>query len=143
MGRIVAIDYGSKRVGIAETDDLKIISSPLTTVHSTEVIQFLLDYHQKYNIEVLVIGEPKRLNNTATDSTKMIDEFAVHAGRKLKEVPIVRIDERFTSTMARQTMHMAGATKKQKKNKGLVDAISASIILQSYLDQQASGFHRS
>lgn len=141
MGRIVAIDYGSKRVGVAETDDLKIIASPLTTVHSTEIVQFLLHYHAKYTIETIVVGEPKKLNNTPTDSTKMIDEFATHIGRKLKGVPVARVDERFTSSMARQTMHMAGATKKQKKNKGLVDAISASIILQSFLDSQSLGLH--
>ena len=97
MGRILAIDYGTKRVGVAETDDLKIIASPLETVHSTKIVAFILDYSKKHELEAVVIGEPKTLDNLETDSTKVINEFVVHLGRKLPGVSIERVDERFTS----------------------------------------------
>lgn len=135
MARIIAIDYGTKRVGIAETDDLKIIASPLTTIHSNEVLDFLLQYHNKYTLEGIVIGEPKSLDNTDTDSTRLINDFAIHIGRKFPEIPVHRVDERFTSMLATQALIIGGASKKQRRNKGLVDALSATIILQSFLEQ--------
>jgi putative Holliday junction resolvase len=136
MGRILAIDYGTKRVGIAETDDLQIIASPLDTVHSTKVVAFIIDYATKHLLETVVIGEPKTLRNEETDSTKVINEFVVHLGRKLPGVAIARMDERFTSKLAKQAISMSGLGKKKRESKGLVDAISATIILQSYMEQK-------
>ena len=133
MPRILALDYGSKRVGVAETDDLQMIASPLQTVHAKDLIAFLSDYMSKYEVEGIVLGEPKRLDGTATDSTKMINEFAVHLGKKFPQVKIHRVDERFTSKMASQALNMAGASAAKKRQKGVLDAISAAIILQSYL----------
>lgn len=136
MGRILAIDYGTKRVGIAETDDLQIIASPLDTVHSTKVVAFIIDYANQYELEAVVIGEPKTLKNEETDSTKVINEFVVHLGRKLPGVAIERVDERFTSKIAKQAISMSGLGKKKRQDKGLVDAISATIILQSFMEQK-------
>ncbi|MFT6747706.1 MAG: putative Holliday junction resolvase [Glaciecola sp.] len=136
MGRILAIDYGTKRVGVAETDDLQIIASPLDTIHSTKIVAFILEYAKNHELEAVVIGEPKTLKNEETDSSKVINEFAVHIGRKLPGVQIDRVDERFTSKLAKQAISMSGMGKKKRQNKGLVDAISATIILQSYMEQK-------
>lgn len=136
MGRILAIDYGTKRVGIAETDDLQIIASPLDTIHSTKVVAFIVDYAKDHKVDVVVIGEPKTLGNEDTDATKVINEFVVHLGRKLPGVTIERVDERFTSKLAKQAISMSGLGKKKRASKELVDAISATIILQSYMDQK-------
>lgn len=136
MGRILAIDYGTKRVGVAETDDLQIIASPLDTLHSSKIVQWIIDYAKKYELEAVVIGEPKTLSNEETDSSKVINEFVVHIGRKLPGVLIERVDERFTSKIAKQAISMSGISKKKRASKGLVDAISATIILQSYMDQK-------
>ena len=134
MGRLLALDYGTKRVGVAETDDLQIIASPLTTVHSTEVITFIADYITKHPVDSIVIGDPKKLNNEPTDTTKLINEFVVHLSRKFPDVKLFRVDERFTSKMAAQSLIMAGASKKKRKEKSLIDAVSAAIILQSFMD---------
>jgi len=136
MGRILAIDYGTKRVGVAETDDLQIVASPLDTIHSTKVVAFILDYAAKHELDAVVIGEPKTLMNEETDSTKVINEFVVHLGRKLPGVQIERVDERFTSVLAKQAISMSGLGKKKRQSRGLVDAISATIILQSYMEQK-------
>lgn len=134
MGRILAIDYGTKRVGVAATDELQIIASPLDTVHSSQIVQFLTDYMAKNAVDLIVIGEPKRLNNEATDSTKLINEFVVHITRKFPFVKIDRMDERFTSKMAKQAILLAGVNKKRRQEKELVDMISATLILQSYME---------
>jgi len=136
MARIIAIDYGSKRVGIAVTDELQIIASGLTTVHSTEIIAFLEDYFSKNEVECIVVGEAKDLQNNPSESTKIIEPFVKHLSRKFKDIKIARIDERFTSKMAFQTMIDSGLKKKARKNKALVDEISATIILQSYMEQK-------
>lgn len=133
MGRILAIDYGTKRVGIAESDDLKIIAFPLTTVHSKDLIDFLKKYHQQNTIEALVVGEPKRLNNEPTDVTELINQFVVHLQRKFPQIPVHRIDERFTSKIATQSIQQSTLSKKKKQDKSLVDTISATLILQSFL----------
>lgn len=135
MARVIAIDYGSKRVGIAVTDELQIIASGLTTVHSTEIIAFLGDYFSKHEVECIVIGEAKDLQNNPAESAKVIEPFVVHLTRKFPDKKIARIDERFTSKMAFQTMIDSGLKKKARQNKALVDEISATIILQSYLTQ--------
>ena len=136
MARALAIDYGNKRVGLAVTDPDQIIASPLTTIHSSELFVFLQKYCVKEKVEVFVIGDPKRLNNEANQMTKIVDDLAVSLGRKFPDVKIVRIDERFTSVMAAQTLVMSGLKKKDRQRKELLDEVAATIILQSYLDQQ-------
>ncbi|CAM1370618.1 Holliday junction resolvase RuvX [Tenacibaculum xiamenense] len=133
MGRILAIDYGKKRTGIAVTDELQIIASGLATVSTDELISFLKDYIQKENVELFVIGEPKRLNNTASESESLIIPFLQQLSKEIPTIPVQRVDERFTSKMAFQTMIDSGLKKKQRQNKALIDEISATIILQSYL----------
>jgi putative Holliday junction resolvase len=133
MGRILALDYGTKRVGVAVTDEFQIIASPLDTIHSSQIIQFLTDYMAKNEVDVIVIGEPKRLNNEDTDSSKLINEFVVHLTRKFPLLKIDRMDERFTSKIAKQTILASGVNKKRRQDKALVDTISATLILQSYM----------
>lgn len=134
MGRILAIDYGQKRCGLAVTDELAIIANSLNTVPTKELFTFLSFYLKKEVVDIIVIGEPKQMNNQPSDAVKYINPFI---GRLKKEYPLLkieRIDERFTSRMAFQTMIDAGLRKKARQNKALVDSISATIILQSYLE---------
>lgn len=131
----MAIDYGSKRVGLAVTDPMQIIATGLTTVHSKDLIDFLKKYFEKEAVECIVVGEPKRMNNQASDSARFIEPFVVHLKRTFPQIKLERIDERFTSKMAFQTMIDGGLKKKDRQNKELVDEISATIILQSYLEQ--------
>jgi putative Holliday junction resolvase len=133
MARLLAIDYGTKRTGIAITDEFQIIASGLTTVNTKELLSFLKDYLNKENVERFIIGEPKQLNNEASESEESIKPFLVKLSKQFPNTPIVRVDERFTSKMAFQTMIDSGLKKKQRQNKALVDEISATIILQSYL----------
>ncbi|MBO4543072.1 MAG: Holliday junction resolvase RuvX [Bacteroidales bacterium] len=137
MGRILAIDYGQKRVGIAVTDENRLIANALTTIPSADVITFLQNYIAKENVDLLVVGEPKQVNNKASESTKFINPFLKQLQKTFPDIPIERMDERFTSKMAFQTMIDAGLGKKARQNKALVDAISATIILQSYLESLA------
>ncbi len=136
MARVIAIDYGSKRVGIAVTDELQIIASGLTTVHSTEIIAFLEGYFSKNDVECIVVGEAKDLKNNPAESARFIEPFVKHLSRKFPSIKIERIDERFTSKIAFQTMIDSGLKKKARQNKALVDEISATIILQSFLEQK-------
>ncbi len=137
MGRILAIDYGQKRVGLAVTDEQRIIASPLTTVHSKDVIAFLRDYISRENVDLFVVGEPKQMNNQASESVKFIDPFIRLLMKQFPGIPVERIDERFTSLMAKRAILDSGARKKDRQNKALVDTVSAAIILQSYLDTLA------
>jgi len=133
MGRILAIDYGQKRVGIAVTDELKMIASGLKTVAAKDIWTFLADYLNQENVDGIVVGEPRDMMNRPSDSSRFVEPF-VHKLRKLYPQLIVdRFDERFTSKMAFQTMIDGGLGKKKRRNKALVDTISATIILQSYL----------
>jgi putative Holliday junction resolvase len=134
MGRILAIDYGSKRVGIAVTDELKLIATGLTTVHSKDVISFLKDYTAKENVEMFVVGDARNMDNTKSDSARFIEPFVTHLKRQFPNIPVERMDERFTSKMAFQTMIDGGLGKKARQNKSLVDKISATIILQSFME---------
>ncbi len=131
----MAIDYGSKRVGIAVTDPLQIIATGLTTVHSKDLIDFLKKYFLTEEVECIVVGEPKRLNNEPSDSARFIEPFVVHLKRTFPTIKVERMDERFTSKMAFQTMIDSGLKKKDRQNKELVDEISATIILQSYMNK--------
>lgn len=133
MGRILAIDFGTKRTGIAVTDELQIIASGLTTVPTSELLSFLEGYFAKENVELVLMGEPKQMNNTASHSEVGIQEFLKKFSEKFPEKELKRVDERFTSKMAVQTMIDSGLKKKKRQNKALVDEISATIILQSYL----------
>ena len=133
MARILAIDYGLKRTGIAVTDELQIIASGLTTVKTNELLSFLKDYISKEKVELFLVGEPKQMDNTASESETLILPFLDKLEKLIPNIPIKRIDERFTSKMAFQTMIDSGLKKNQRKNKALVDEISATLILQSYL----------
>ncbi len=140
MARILAIDYGTKRVGVAVTDELQIIASGLTTVHSSEIVTFLKSYLEKEKVETIVVGEPKNLRNEETDSTFEIEKFVTHLSRTFPTVKIDRVDERFTSAIASQAILMSGVKKKKRQDKGLVDEVSATIILQDYLEKKSNGF---
>ncbi|KAF9657709.1 Holliday junction resolvase RuvX [Tenacibaculum mesophilum] len=133
MGRILAIDFGKKRTGIAVTDELQIIASGLTTVNTSELITFLKEYTQKENVELFLVGKPKQMDNSDSESEVLIAPFLQKLEKAIPSIPIKRVDERFTSKMAFQTMIDSGLKKKQRQNKALVDEISATIILQSYL----------
>ncbi len=134
MGRILAIDYGQKRVGIAVTDEFQLIANGLTTVHSKDIFTFLKDYVSKEKVDYFVVGEPKQMNNLPSESVKFIDPFIKQLKKTFPEISIQRVDERFTSKMASQTIITAGLKKKDRQNKALVDTISATIMLQSFMD---------
>lgn len=133
MGRILAIDFGTKRTGIAVTDELQIIASGLTTVDTKDLLPFLKNYTQEASVELFLIGEPKQMDNTASESEIHITAFISKLEKAIPKIPIKRVDERFTSKMAFQTMIDSGLKKNQRKNKALIDEISATLILQSYL----------
>lgn len=136
MHRIVALDFGLKRTGIAITDEMNIIASGLTTVDSRELMTYLKNLVVTKNIGTIVLGEPKRLNLQDSHSSENVRLLKEALEKEFPLLTIALVDERFTSKMAMQTMHLGGLSKKQKKNKALVDEISATIILQSYLEQQ-------
>ncbi len=134
MGRILAIDYGRKRVGLAVTDPLKIIANGLTTVHSKDIFLFLADYISKEDVETIVVGYPVNLKNEGSQSLQFINPFINKLIEKYPEIKIDTYDERFTSKMAKMAMIEGGMKKKNRQNKALTDKISAVIILQSYLE---------
>jgi len=134
MGRILAIDYGQKRVGLAVTDQHKIIATALDTVPVKEIFNYLEMYFGKEHVECVVIGDPKQMNNTASESVKFIDPFVKKFKKVFRHIRVERFDERFTSKMAQQTLIDAGAKKKDRRNKSNIDKISAVLILQSYLN---------
>jgi len=136
LGRILAIDFGKKRTGIAITDELQIIASGLTTVETKLLISFLKDYVSRENVELFIIGKPKQMNNNDSESEALILPFIKKLQKEIPQIPLKRVDERFTSKMAFQTMIDGGLKKKQRQDKGLIDEISATIILQSYLYSQ-------
>lgn len=135
MGKILAIDFGLKRTGIAITDASNIIASPLTTVDSIHLMTFLIDTVKKENVTTIVMGDPKRLNNEATHITENVYLLKEALEKQFPTVKIELMDERFTSKMALQSMIDGGMKKKQRQEKGMIDQISAAIILQSYLAQ--------
>jgi len=136
MARILAIDYGTIRTGIAVTDELQLIASGLTTVETKDLVSFLKDYISKESVELFIVGEPKQMNNKASESEASIQVFMKRLAKAIPNIPIKRVDERFTSKMAFQTMIDSGLKKNQRKNKALVDEISATIILQSYMQSR-------
>ncbi len=136
MNRILAIDYGKKRTGIAVTDPMQIIASGLTTVATHELHQFLEDYLKQESVETIVIGEPKQMDYTDSELGAVINAFAKALQLKHPTIKIERVDERFTSKMAFQTMIDSGLSKSKRRNKALVDEIAATIILQTYMDRK-------
>jgi len=136
MGRIMAIDFGKKRTGIAVTDELQLIANGLTTVASHEIYTFLKSYSQREKVDVFVIGEPRQMNNQPSESLQFIIPFVNRLKKEFPGIPVEMADERFTSKMAFQTMIDAGLKKKDRQNKELVDTISATIILQSYMERR-------
>ena len=140
MGRILAIDFGEKRTGIAITDELQIIASGLTTVNTVELLSFLKEYNNTEKVELILIGYPKQMDNSNSESEVLILPFIQKLEKLLPQIPMKRVDERFTSKMAFQTMIDSGLKKKARQNKVLVDEISATIILQSYMAQQSNRF---
>lgn len=132
-GRILAIDYGRKRTGLAATDEWQMIASGLTTVATKDLKDFLKEYIQKETVVQVIIGLPKRLNNELSEVAKDIEQFVQWFQKEYTELPIQTIDERFTSKMATQSMITGGLKKKQRQNKALVDEIAATILLQDFL----------
>jgi len=135
LGRIVALDYGKVRTGIAVTDELQLIASGLTTVATKELLDFLKKYIKEEQVVKFVVGEPKQMDNTPSESEALIQFFLKKLISVFPNIPVERQDERFTSKMAFQTMIDGGLRKKKRKNKELVDEISATLILQAYLNR--------
>ncbi|TVZ50919.1 Holliday junction resolvase RuvX [Dokdonia sp. Hel_I_53] len=133
MSRIIAIDYGTKRTGIAVTDELQMIASGLTTVATKDLMKFLKEFFKNENVSTLILGEPKRMSGEPSEVEKDILRFRESVEKAHPNLEIIRQDERFTSKMAFQTMIDSGLGKKKRQNKALVDEISATIILQDYL----------
>lgn len=133
MGRILAIDYGTKRTGIAVTDTLKIIATALDTVETANVLDYLKNYFSKENIETIVVGLPKTMKGDFSENEKNILPFIEKLKKQFPSIPVVRFDERFTSSMAKQTLIDAGYRKKQRQDKKLLDSVAATLILQGYL----------
>ncbi|MCK5823329.1 MAG: Holliday junction resolvase RuvX [Bacteroidales bacterium] len=136
MGRILSIDYGRKRVGIAITDPLKIIASGLKTIPAKDIFTFLTMYLNSENIECIVVGYPLQMNGKPSESMEFIAPFIKKLKKTFPKMPVELVDERFTSKIAFQTMIDGGVKKKKRQNKALIDTISATIILQSYLEQK-------
>lgn len=134
MGRLIGIDYGKKRVGIAVTDPGQMIASGLTTVGSHEVLEFLKTYMVNEEVDKFIVGEPKQMNNEPSESAEFVNAFVTGLKRKFPDIPVIMVDERFTSKMAKRAMIDGGMKKKQRQNKAMVDSISAALILQSFME---------
>ena len=135
MGRIIAIDYGIKRTGIAVTDELQLIANPLTTVETNKLMPFFKEYFQQEKVDTLVVGLPRDMKFHYSESMKYIERFAQSFKKKHPNIPLVFHDERFTSKMAKDSILAAGKKKKDRQDKSLVDKLSACIILQSYMQK--------
>lgn len=140
MGRILAIDYGRKRTGIAVTDTLQMIANGLTTVPSGELVAWIAGYISKEPVDMIVVGQPKQMNNEPSENMKYVEAFVTHLNRTIPHIPVEYYDERFTSVLAHKAMLDGGLKKKKRQDKGLVDEISAVIILQSYLENKKYQF---
>jgi putative holliday junction resolvase len=133
MSRILSIDYGLKRTGLAVTDPLQIIATGLTTVESKQLIPFLKDYFAKEEVELIIIGEPKNWDDTDTHATPLVEKCIKQLEKNFPKIPIKKVDERYTSKMAKDAMLEMGLKKMQRRNKKLVDEIAATILLQEYM----------
>ena len=141
MGRILAIDYGRKRAGIAVTDTLQIIANGLTTVQAAKTIEFLKEYTAKESVESFVVGHARQMDSSDSESMVYIKPFIKQLNKHFPKIPVYMVDERFTSKIAKQTMIDGGLKKKKRQDKSLVDTISATLILQSFLEQKNSGLN--
>jgi len=139
MKRILAIDYGSKRTGIAVTDTAQIISSGLTTIRTHDIFTFLKEYLAKEQVECIVVGDPKNLDNTPAESSAATYQFIKRLKKTYPDLPVYMVDERFTSKMAFQTMIDGGLKKKDRQNKGTIDMVSAALILQTFMEMKGAG----
>ncbi len=135
MARVLAVDYGKRRTGLAVTDELQLIAGGLTTVDTNSVIQYILDFVKREPVELIVVGLPKQMNNQPSENMARIEPF-VNRLRKLVDIPVEYYDERFTSVLAHQAILQSGIGKMARRNKELVDEISATIILQSYMESK-------
>jgi putative Holliday junction resolvase len=135
LPRIISIDYGLKRTGLAVTDPLQIIATGLTTVESKQLIPFLKDYFAREEVELIIIGEPKNWDNTDTHATPLVEKFIKQLQKNFPNIPIKKVDERYTSKMAKDAMLEMGLKKMQRRNKKLVDEIAATIMLQEYMQK--------
>ncbi|MGD2034972.1 MAG: Holliday junction resolvase RuvX [Bacteroidales bacterium] len=136
MGRIISIDYGQKRVGIAVTDETQLIANGLDTVRAADVIGYLKDYFSREKVELVVVGYPKQMNNTASESVRYVNAFIAEFEKEFPDMEYYLMDERFTSKMAFQAMIDGGLKKQKRQDKALIDKISATILLQSYLEMK-------
>ena len=135
MAQILAIDYGTKRCGVASTDDMQLIASALTTLATNDLLPFLKKYCSEQNVVLIVVGQPKQMNNSPSENEVHIQQFLEKLHKELPHILIERYDERFTSKIAFQTMIDSGISKKQRQNKALIDEISAVLILQGYMER--------
>lgn len=134
--RLMSFDFGTKRVGIAVTDPLQIIATGLTTIHPKDIIEYLKKYMQTEQVERFIVGEPKQMDGTASQSAQHVKGFVTLLKKNFPAIPVELIDERFTSKMASATIAQSGLKKSDRQNKGLIDTVSATIILQSYLEKK-------
>ncbi|MCD8030993.1 MAG: Holliday junction resolvase RuvX [Bacteroides sp.] len=139
MGRILAIDYGRKRTGLAVTDPLQLIANGLTTVPTHTLMEYLKGYTQREEVERIVVGLPRQMNHEMSETMQQIAPFVRSLQKQLPDIPVEYVDERFTSVLAQRAMREAGLRKKDRQNKALVDEISATIILQTYLESKRGG----
>jgi len=138
LGRIIGIDYGTKRVGLAVTDPTQTIANGLKTIPAKELMNFLISYVERENVVELVVGYPKKMNNLHSESAIFVDRLLKQLRVKFPHIPVELIDERFTSKIAFQTMIDGGLRKKKRRDKAIIDTISAALILQSYLDRRSN-----
>ncbi len=136
MARIMAVDYGTKRTGLAVTDPLQIIASGLTTVDTPVLFRFLKDYCQRENVEMFLVGEPRNLDDSDTHASGPVRQFIARLGKEFPKIPVQTIDERFSSKMASRAMIDMGLKKKQRRDKKLIDEIAATLLLQEYLQSR-------
>lgn len=137
MARIICIDYGGKRCGLAVTDPLQIIATSLTTIDTKDLFNFLTDYFSKESVELILIGEPLNLDNTPTDATPLVQKAILDLGKKFPHIPIQTIDERFSSKNAVKAMVEMGMTKKDRRDKKTIDRVAATMLLQEYLSNRS------
>ena len=140
MGRILAIDFGRKRTGIAVTDTLQLIANGLATVATAQLMDFLKAYVAKESVELIVVGQPKQMDNTPSESMRYLKPFLARLAKEIPEMPVVMYDERFTSTLAHKAMIDGGMKKSDRRDKARVDSIAATIILNDYLQSKSRGF---
>ncbi len=138
LGRIIGIDYGTKRVGLAVTDPTQTIANGLKTIPPKELMNFLISYVERENVVEFVVGYPKKMNNLPSESAILVDRLLKQLRIKFPHIPVELMDERFTSKIAFQTMIDGGLRKKRRRDKAIIDTISAALILQSYLDRRSN-----